>query len=141
SRTRSAPDRERIRVDDLVRQPFAGMDHPTRVEFTRDGGGVTYLAPAPGTNTRSLWRLDLRSGARILLASADKKAGRELTREEELWLQRRRELGSGITDYRRGEDADLIVAIQNGRCLVSQAGSPAIEIPDIRGAEAAYPEP
>jgi len=117
------------------------MDHPTRVEFTRDGGGVTYLAPARGTNTRSLWRLDLQSGARTLLASADEKAGRELTREEELWLQRRRELGSGITDYRRAENADLIVAIQKGRCLVSQAGSPAIEVPGIRGAEAIHPDP
>ena len=141
SRARSAPTRERIRVDDLVTLPLPGLDHPTRVEFTQDSNAVTYLAPDPGSNTRSLWRQDLESGTRTLLASVDLTASRALTREEELRLQRRRELGSGITEYHRAEDADLIVAIHRGRCLVSQDGSLAVEMPDIRVAEAVYPDP
>ena len=141
SRARSAPTREQIRVDDLVTLPLPGLDHPTRVEFTQDSNAVTYLAPDPGSNTRSLWRQDLESGTRTLLASVDLTASRALTREEELRLQRRRELGSGITEYHRAEDADLIVAIHRGRCLVSQDGSLAVEMPDIRVAEAVYPDP
>jgi len=140
SRQHSTPASGEVQVDDLVRHPRPGTDHPTRVEFTRDGGGVTFLAPEPGGNTRSLWRLDLVSGARTLLASAD-PARRAVTHDEELSRQRRRETAWGITDYRRSLEADLIVAIQDGRCLASREGLPAVEVRGIKNPQAVYPDP
>lgn len=116
------------------------MDHPTRVEFTRDGSGVTFLAPEPGGNTRSLWRLDLVSGKRTLLAAPDPDAPLA-SHEEELRRQRRRETGSGITDYKRALAADLIVARHAGRCLASRDGRAAVNVPGIENPQAVYPDP
>jgi len=116
------------------------MDHPTRVEFTRDESGVTFLAPEPGGNTRSLWRLDLASGTRTLLASPDPDAP-VASHEEELRRQRRRETGSGITDYTRALASDLIVAMHARRCLASRDGLAAMKMPGIRDPQAVYPDP
>ena len=116
------------------------MDYPTRVEFTRDGSGVTFLAPEPGGNARSLWRLDLGSGERTLIAAPDPDAP-VATHEEELRRQRRRETGSGITDYKRALAADLIVARHAGRCLASRDGLAAIHVPGIENPQAVYPDP
>ena len=117
------------------------MDHPTRVQFTRDGRAVTYLALEPGSTARSLWRRDLESGETRLLASGVSAAPHAMSREEALARQRRHELVAGITEYRRAERADLIVVLQAGRCLASKDGSPALEVPGIRGAQAVHPDP
>jgi dipeptidyl-peptidase-4 len=116
------------------------MDHPTQVEFTRDGRGITYLAPEPGGNTRSLWRLDLAHGTSSLLAAAADPP-RTLTRAEQLSRQRRRETSGGITAYRRALAADVITMRDRRRWLVSRDGKPAGEVPGIRNATAVYPDP
>jgi dipeptidyl-peptidase 4 len=116
------------------------MDHPTRVGFTRNGSGVTFLAPEPGSNTRSLWRLDLASGRRTFIAAPD-PTDPAITHEEQLRRQRRRETGSGITEYRRSLSSDLIVTMYGGRCLASRDGLPAVEVPGIRDPQAVYPDP
>ena len=128
------------RIDDLVSQPRPGMDHPTRIEFSRDGLATTFLAPEPKGNLRSLWRLDLTDGKRSVLAGAD-PAQSPLTQEEELRRQRRHETAFGITDYRRAENADLIVAMQGARCIASRDGRPAVEVPGASEAQAIYPDP
>jgi dipeptidyl-peptidase-4 len=140
SRSRSKPAAELGQVDDLIRPSRPGLDHPTRVEFTRDGSGVTFLAPEPGGNTRSLWRLDLASGTRTLLAAPDPGAP-VASHEEELHRQRRRETGSGITDYKRALAADLVVARHAGRCLASRDGLAAIDVPGIENPQAVHPDP
>jgi dipeptidyl-peptidase-4 len=116
------------------------MDYPTRVEFTRDASGVTFLAPEPGGNTRSLWRLDLASGTRTLLAAPDPDAP-VANHEEELRRQRRRETGSGITDYARALAADLIVARHARRCLASRDGMAAFNVPGVTNPQVVYPDP
>jgi dipeptidyl-peptidase-4 len=128
------------RIDDLVDLPRPGMDHPTRIEFSRDGRATTFLAPEPGGNLRSLWRLDLTNGKRTVLAGAD-PAPNSFTQEEELRRQRRHETAFGITDYRRAENADLIVAMQGARCIASRDGRPAVELPGASEAQATYPDP
>ena len=124
----------------MVGLPRPGTDHPTRIEFSRDGQAITFLAPEPGDNVRSLWRLDLLDGTRAILAGAD-RASRALTQEEELRRQRRREVGFGITDYRRADDADVIVALQGGRCIASRNGRPAAELVRVNRPQAVYPDP
>jgi dipeptidyl-peptidase 4 len=131
----------RVRLDDLVKRPLPGMDHPTGVMFTRDGRSVTYLALAPGTNLRSLWRRELATGRTTLLAAPDPRRSRTVNRQGELRRQRRRESAFGITDYRRALLADLVVTIQAGRCLVSWDGAFARDVPGIHEAEEVYPDP
>jgi len=120
--------------------PRPGMDHPTRIEFSRDGRAITFLAPEPGGNLRSLWRLDLTSGKRTVLAGAD-PAPSSLTQEEELRRQRRHETSFGITDYRRADNADVIVAMQGARSIASRDGRPAVELSGASKAQAIYPDP
>ena len=116
------------------------MDHPTRIEFSWDGRAITFLAPEPGGNVRALWRLDLEDGKRTLLAGAD-AAPRPLTQEEELRRQRRHETAFGVTDYRRAQNADVIVALHGARCVASRDGRPAGELPRVNKAQAVYPDP
>ena len=53
---------------DLARLPLPGTDGPIEVRFTPDGSALTYLAGDPGSQVRSLWRHDLASAERWLLA-------------------------------------------------------------------------
>lgn len=115
-----------ITIADVVRQPPPGMDAPTKVRFTPDGGALTYLQAPPGSMLRSLWRHDLVSGVRTLLAGPSEQP--RLSRDEELRRERLREKGAGITDYQSGEDGTLLVNTA-GRLFLSRDGQPVEPLP------------
>lgn len=128
----------RLTIADAVRQPLPGMDAPTRVQFTPDGRALTYLQAPPGSVVRSLWRHDLETGERSLLAGPAPDA--PLSREEELRRERRREKGAGITDYQAANDGTLLV-LMAGRVFVSHAGRLAEPVSGIDGAQEARLSP
>ena len=59
---------EHITLTDVARQPRPGMVVPAALSFTPDGSGVTYLFSEEGNLVRSLWRYDIATGERTVLA-------------------------------------------------------------------------
>jgi hypothetical protein len=87
---------------DLARLPLPGTDGPIEVRFAPGGSALTYLAGEPGSQVRSLWRHDLATGRRVLLAGPAPGSERDetLSLGEQLQRERRRTGSLGITDYR-----------------------------------------
>jgi dipeptidyl-peptidase-4 len=107
---------------DLAHLPLPGTDAPTEVRFTPDASALTYLAGDPGSQVRSLWRHDLATGERVVLAGPAPAAEHEetLSHEEQLQRERRRTGSLGITEYAwapRAAQATLVVPT-GGRVLV-----------------------
>ncbi|MDQ2934702.1 MAG: S9 family peptidase [Chloroflexota bacterium] len=135
----------RLSLDDLVRLPLPGMDAPGRIEFVPGAEAVSYLQSSDGSLVRSLWRHDLATGERRLLAAPIAEAEREetLSRDEELRRQRRRTVELGVTDYAWAPRADrltLLVPIA-GRLYVASGEEPVREIAGVSGVQAARLSP
>jgi dipeptidyl-peptidase-4 len=114
---------KRLSVDDISRLPLPGTDIPGSVTFTPDGGALTYLRSTDGSLVRSLWRHDLESGERRILAGPLAEAAREesLGHEEQLRRERTRTSELGVTEYAWATDAaepTLVVPIA-GRVFVA----------------------
>ncbi len=129
-------------LERLTRQPLPGLDQPTHIRFARDGRWLAYLGAEHGSDLRSLWRHGLADGERqVLLSGTAGDAASRLNREEELQRQRRRESGRGLTRYRAAADADCLVAVRHGRCLVSRDGLPGTALGPWDDVQDAYPSP
>lgn len=129
-------------LERLTRQPLPGLDHPTQIRFALDGGWLGYLQPERASKVRSLWRHDLATGERRrLLSGVDERGPEAVSREEELQRQRRRESGTGLTRYRAATNADCLVAVRHGSCLVSREGNPAEAIGPWADIQDALPAP
>jgi dipeptidyl-peptidase-4 len=140
---------ERRTLARLLRPPAPGLDHPTLISFTPDGGAITFLQSADATNVRSLWRLDLSTSERELLVvghapprgggsgdAAENGAEEALPLEEQLRRQRARETALGVTRYVRATAADTVVVPVDGRLLVSVAGGQGELVPGVDGVQA-----
>jgi dipeptidyl-peptidase 4 len=136
---------DRLSLDDLVRQPLPGMDAPGRIEFVPGEDAISYLQSSDGSLVRSLWRHDLASGERRLLARPIAEAEHEetLSRDEELRRQRQRTVDLGVTDYAwasRAERPTLLVPLA-GRLFVASGAEPLRELAGITGVQAARLSP
>lgn len=137
------------RLADLAHLPLPGTDGPIEVRFTPDGAALTYLAGDPGSQVRSLWRHDLASGERVMLAGAAPAAEREetLSPEEQLRRERRRTGSLGITEYAWAARAaaPTLVVPTGGRVLVGTGEAtvrgPLEAIPGAEGVAAAAVSP
>jgi len=98
---------KRLSVEEIRRLPLPGTDIPGSVAFTPDGGSLTYLRSTDGSLVRSLWRHELDSGERRILAGPPAEASREesLGREEQLRRERTRTSDLGVTEYAWATDA------------------------------------
>jgi dipeptidyl-peptidase-4 len=136
---------DRLSLDDLVRLPLPGMDAPGRIEFVPGQDAISYLQSSDGSLVRSLWRHDLASGERSLLAEPISDAEHEetLSRDEELRRQRQRTVDLGVTDYAwasRAERPTLLVPLA-GRLFVASGGEPLRELAGLTGVQAARLSP
>ena len=114
---------KRLSVEDISHLPLPGTDIPGSVTFTPDGGSLTYLHSTEGSLVRSLWRHDLGSGERRILAGPLAEASREETlgHEEQLRRERTRTSELGVTEYAWATDAatpTLVVPVA-GRVFVA----------------------
>lgn len=107
---------ERITLAQVAAFPRPGTVAPASLAFTPDGGGLTYLFSAEGTLVRSLWRYDLATGERTVLAGPDGAgtSGLRLSRDEELRRERLRLRELGVTDYQWAPKADQPVLLVPG---------------------------
>ena len=134
---------------DLARLPLPGTEAPTSVRFTPDGLALTYLLAPPGSLVASLWRHDLVSGERVLLAGAalESEHDEALSLEERLQRERRRTNTLGVTEYQwlaRATAPTLLVPM-GGRALLAVGDEtvrgPVRPVPGIEGASAILGSP
>ena len=129
---------EIITLADLARFPRPGTVIPGRVGFTPDSKAVCYLFSEEGSLVRSLWRYDIATAERTVLAGpppASTSEG-ELSREEELRRERARLRELGVTDYQWAKEATepVLIVPGGGRLYVSVGGAPLRELDGTQGA-------
>jgi dipeptidyl-peptidase-4 len=109
---------DRATLDDLEQLTEGRSDAPGSVRFAPDGRSLTYLFSADGSLVRSLWRHDLLTGERSIIASPLPQTTSEesLSLDEHLQRERTRTSELGVTDYAWASDAP------EPTLLVPQAG-------------------
>lgn len=129
---------EKLTLAQVAAFPRPGMVVPGRMEFTPDGTAVTYLFSEEGSLVRSLWRFNLESGERRVLAGPPPATTDEskLSREEELRRERARLRELGVTDYQFASksEKEVLLVPGGGRLWASIDGSELAEIPGSEGA-------
>jgi dipeptidyl-peptidase-4 len=138
----------RLTLDDVARRPEPGTDAPGSVVFAPDGQSLTYLWSADASLVRSLWRHDLATGERTLIAVPLPETTREetLSREDQLQRERTRTSGLGVTAFAWATDASepTLLVPMGGRLFVSWGADSeqrVHEIPDVREASGALLSP
>lgn len=134
---------DRRTLDDLERLTRGEADAPGSARFAPDGRSVTYLFSADGSLVRSLWRHDLETGERSLLAAPLEQTTDEesLSLDEKLERERTRTTELGVTAYAWAGDArrPALLVPQAGRLFIavgSDPGSALRPIPGVDGAQA-----
>ena len=129
---------ERLTLAQVAAFPRPGTVAPGRIEFTPDGRAVTYLFSDEGSLVRSLWRYDLATSERRVLAgpppaSTDETA---LSRDEELRRERARLRELGVTDYQFAEKSpeQVLLVPGGGRLWLSIGGGELVELEGSNGA-------
>ena len=129
---------ETITLSDVARMPRPGTVVPGRLGFSPDSSAVTYLFSEEGDLVRSLWRYDIASGVRTVLAGPPPSSTTEseLSREEELRRERARLRELGVTDYQWAKDAvqPTLLVPGGGRLYLSVGGTPLRELDATQGA-------
>ncbi len=130
---------ETITIEQVARFPRPGMAAPGAVRFTPDSKAVTYLYSDAGTLVRSLWRYDIATGERSVLAGPSGAPGDEpppLSREEELRRERARLRELGVTRYQFARDSarPTVLVPAGDRISVSVDGGLLRELPGVVGA-------
>ncbi|MCC6419124.1 MAG: S9 family peptidase [Gemmataceae bacterium] len=129
---------ESVTVEDVARFPLPGTVAPAALRFTPDGRALTFLYSAEGSLVRSLWRLDLATGGRTVLAGPSPESRDEgaLSREEELRRERARLRELGVTAYEFASKAPgpVLLVPGGGRLSVSVGGGPLRELEGCDGA-------
>jgi dipeptidyl-peptidase-4 len=123
-----------LTIEQVARYPRPGTVVPGRLGFTPDGSAVTYLFSGEGNLVRSLWRHDLATGERRVLAGPPPR--QEFSREEELRRERMRLREEGVTDYQFAKDArpPVLLVPSGGELLVAQGDEPLRQLSGCAGA-------
>jgi len=114
------------------------MAIPGSILFTPDGRAVTYLFSEGGSLVRSLWRCDIETGERTVLAGPSPASADEgrLSREEELRRERARLRELGVTHYQFARDASpsVLLVPMDGALHVQIGDEPLRELEGTTGA-------
>ena len=124
---------DRLTISDVATYPRPGMDAPGMVGFTPDSTAVNWLHAEDGGLVRSLWRIDVETGARSVVAGPGADA--PMSREEELLRERTRTRELGVSAYSWARDSDAPVLMIPGPTVrVSVDDEPLRELPGSEGA-------
>jgi len=117
---------EALTIEQVAHFPRPGMGGPGRLEFTPDGEAITYLFAEDGGLVRSLWRYDLATGERTVIAGPPPASNSEadVSREEELRRERARMRELGVTDYRFAKrSGEPVLLVPSGSAITVRVGS------------------
>jgi dipeptidyl-peptidase 4 len=127
-----------ISIEQVARFPRPGMAIPASIRFTPDSRAITYLFSETGTLVRSLWRYDIATGQRSVLAGPSTSSMDEsrLSREEELRRERARLREVGVTHYQFAKDATppVLLVPMDGKLRVRVGDEPFRELEGSEGA-------
>ena len=124
---------ERLTISDVATYPRPGMDAPGMIGFTPDSSAVTWLHAGEGGLVRSLWRIDIESGERSVIAGPGSDA--PMSREEELLRERTRTRELGVSSYSWARESESPVLMIPGPVVrVSVNGEPLRELEGSEGA-------
>ncbi len=124
---------ERLTITDVATYPRPGMDAPGLIGFSPDSAAVNWLHAADGGLVRSLWRIEVGSGERSVLAGPGADA--PMSREEELLRERTRTRELGVAAYAWArESAAPVLMIPGSTVRVSVDGEPLRELAGSEGA-------
>jgi dipeptidyl-peptidase-4 len=132
----------RLSIEDVARRPELGMDIPAGATFAPDGRSIIFLRSRDGTLVRSLWRHDLVTGERSVLADPLPETTREetLSREEHLWRERTSTSELGITEFGcAGSAADWTLLVPMAGRIFTWAGAASGGDPELREMPIAAP--
>jgi dipeptidyl-peptidase-4 len=129
---------ERLTLTDVARVPRPGTVAPAGFSFTPDGTGITYLFSEEGTLVRSLWRYDIATGERRVLAGPPPASLNEgqLSRVEELRRERARLRELGVTSYQWAQRAEppVLLVPGGGKLYVAVGDAQLREVDGVDGA-------
>ncbi|OAI43985.1 hypothetical protein AYO38_10190, partial [bacterium SCGC AG-212-C10] len=114
-----------ITLEQVAAFPRPGTVAPAAIRFTPDGSGITYLFSAEGSLVRSLWRYDIATGERTVIAGPPPASTSEqqISREEELRRERARLRELGVTSYEFATRASQrVLLVPSGEGLSVAAG-------------------
>ena len=124
---------DRLTISDVATYPRPGMDAPGMVGFTPDSSAINWLHADDGGLVRSLWRIDVQTGERSVLAGPAAVA--PMSREEELLRERTRTRELGVSAYAWARDSQSPVLMIPGPTLrISVGGEPLRELAGSEGA-------
>ena len=124
---------DRLTISDVATYPRPGMDAPGMIGFTPDSRAVTWLHAADGGLVRSLWRIDVETEERSVIAGPGADA--PMSREEELLRERTRTRELGVAAYSWATDSeDPVLMIPGPVVRVSVDGEPLRELDGTQGA-------
>ena len=132
------PPYEQITLTQVATFPRPGTVVPGAVRFTPDSRAVTYLFSAEGSLVRSLWRYDIESGERSVIAGPPPASTTEatLSREEELRRERARLRELGVTSYEFASKSQRPVLLVPGGGRL-WAGIDGGDVKEVAGSEGA----
>ncbi len=124
---------ERLTISDVATYPRPGMDAPGMIGFSPDSSAVNWLHAADGGLVRSLWRIDVGSGERSVIAGPGADA--PMSREEELLRERTRTRELGVASYSWARESEVPVLMIPGPTVrISVDGEPLRELSGTKGA-------
>lgn len=129
---------EQITLAQVAAFPRPGTVVPGALRFTPDSAGITYLFSAEGSLVRSLWRYDIATGERTVLAGPPPASTSEgtMSREEELRRERARLRELGVTSYAFASKADVpVLLVPGGGKLWASVGGG--EVKEVTGSDGA----
>ncbi|MBL4634438.1 MAG: S9 family peptidase [Kofleriaceae bacterium] len=109
-----------ISLEEVAFFPRPATSIPVSLKFSDAGRNVSFLWSEDGSLNRSLYSLDIESGARksIISPSGGGDTEATLSAEEKLERERRRERGLGVTKYSWSSDNDVLLVPLGGHLFV-----------------------
>ncbi len=123
---------ENLTIEQVARLPRPGTVLPGNIGFTPDSRAVTYLFSAEGNLERSLWRFDIATGERRVIAGPPPPQA--FSREEELRRERQRLREVGVTSYAFAKARPTLLVPLEGAVHVSTDGAGLREVSGTAGA-------
>ncbi len=110
------PNQNPITTRDVATFPRPGTVIPASISFADKGESVTFLFSKEGSLTRSLYAVDLNTGQESQVVGADDGGNTEenLSDEEKLERERRRERGLGVTRYAWSKEGERLLVPLGG---------------------------